>query len=190
MHFEIEGRTLHAHQMLLKHSRCTDVFGAMLRHDTSHVPIKDVSFETFSLLIKYLYTGTLHRQETAARLLELFRAARRWLVKPLAELCATRLVAPLNSLDVFPPASPTQWEQLWELLQLLAEDEGGNAAAKTLQDAAGNFMLRRIEALVEQPRFVERRAELAALLLECTYPAQVQKTRTRARPRAGGARAR
>ena len=43
-------------------------------------------------------------------------------------------------------------------------------AAEALQAAVGRFLLRHVEALVAQPVYVERRAELAALLLEHAYP--------------------
>ena len=43
--------------------------------------------------------------------------------------------------------------------------------------AAGRFMLQHVEALVSQPRFMERRTELAALLLEHAYPALLQEER-------------
>jgi len=163
--FEVEGRSLPAHRILLKSSLGTDVFGAMLRHDTAdsrtgRVPIAGVGYEAFAALIKFLYTGEFEAQETAL-LLEVFRAARRWLVGPLAALCAARLAARLSA---------ERWEGVWELLELLAEGEGGGEAAEALQAAVGRFMLRHVEALVAQPVYVERRAELAALLLEHALP--------------------
>ena len=163
--FEVEGRSLHAHRILLRSSLGTDVFGAMLRHDTAdsrtgRVPVAGVGYEAFAALIKYLYTGELEAQETAL-LLEVFRAARRWLVGPLAALCAARLAARLSA---------ERWQGVWELLELQAEGEGGGEAAEALQAAVGRFLLRHVEALVAQPVYVERRAELAALLLEHALP--------------------
>ena len=96
----------------------------------------------------------------------MFRAAQRWLVAPLAAKCAAQLVARLTT---------ARWESLWEVLELLAESEGGGEATETLQAAAGRFMLWHVEALVAQPQFVERRAELAALLLKHAYPAMLAR---------------
>ena len=52
------------------------------------------------------------------------------------------------------------------------EDEGGEdaGAAALLQEKVGRFMLQHVVKLVAQPRFVERRVELAALLLENACP--------------------
>ena len=166
--FEVQGRTLHAHRVLLRSSLSTDVFAAMLRHDTAdsrtgRVPIVGVSFEAFSLLMRFLYTGALE-ELAQSLLLQVFRAAQRWLVAPLAAKCAAQLVARLTTA-----------ETLWEVLELLAESEGSGEATETLQAAAGRFMLWHVEALVAQPQFVERRAELAALLLKHAYPAMLAR---------------
>ena len=79
---KVEGRTLHAHQVLLKWSLGTDVFAAMLSHDTAdsltgRVKVEDVSFEVFSLVVRFLYTG---KAEVPSELLPaVLRAARRFL---------------------------------------------------------------------------------------------------------------
>ena len=173
--FEVEGRTLHAHRILLRRSLGTDVFAAMLSHDTAdsltgRVKVEGVSFEVFSLVVRFLYTG---KAEVPSELLPaVFRAARRWMVGKLVALCAAQLS--VRCLRAVPPGdeqgAADRWEGMWGMLELVAEDPSGDAA-ECLQLAASRFMLRHVEALVEQARFVDNRAEIAEQLLEHAYPA-------------------
>ena len=163
--FEVEGRTLHAHRLLLRQSLCTDVFAAMLRHDTANshtgrVVIEGVSYAAFSLLLRYLYTGALAKTKDSPLLLEVFRASQRWLVGGLAALCAAQLVSQLST---------ARWAGVWELLELLAEDECGDETAKLLEKDVGSFLLCNVEGMVQQPECEGRHKELAALLLEDGY---------------------
>jgi hypothetical protein len=95
------------------------------------------------------------------------------MVGKLVALCAAQLSA--RCLRAAPPGGDEQgaadrWEGTWEMLDLVAEDPVGDAAER-LQLAASRFMLRHVEALVEQARFVDNRAEIAEQLLEHAYPA-------------------
>jgi hypothetical protein len=178
--FEVEGHTLHAHRVLLENTLGTDVFAAMLSHDTAdsltgRVKVRDVSFEVFSLVVRFLYTG---KAEVPSELLPaVFRAARRWMVGKLVALCAAQLSA--RCLRAVPPGGGEQdaadrwegmWKGMWEMLDLVAEDPGGDAT-ECLELAASRFMLRHVEALVEQDRFLDNRAQIAEQLLEHAYPA-------------------
>ena len=161
--FEVEGRALPAHRVLLKMSLGTDVFAVMLSHDTAdartgRVSVMGVSFEVFSLVIKFLYTG---KADVPPPLLpNVFRAARRWMVTKLMALCATRLGAQLST---------DRWDGVWEVIELVAEEPSG-FAPELLQLLAARFMLQHVEALVEQPCFVKRRVEIAQMLVEHAYP--------------------
>jgi hypothetical protein len=178
--FEVEGRTLHAHRVLLKRSLGTDIFAAMLSHGTSEscsgrVKVGDVSFEVFSLVVQFLYTGKA--DVPPKLLLAVFRAARRWMVDKLLDLCAAQLSARCVAWvsedegdgEQGAAGGRWEWEGVWELLELVSEVPSGDAA-ECLQLAASRCMLRHVEALVEQERFVQERVELADLLLGHAYP--------------------
>jgi hypothetical protein len=107
------------------------------------------------------------------------------MVGKLVALCAAQLSA--RCLRAVPPGGDEQgaadrWEGRWGMLELVAEDPGGDAAER-LQLAASRFMLRHVEALVEQARFLDNRAEIAEQLLEHAYPAFLLEEEVRGRLR-------
>ena len=87
-------------------------------------------------------------------------------------------------LRAVPPGGDEQgaadrWEGMWGVLELVAEDPGGDAAER-LQLAASRFMLRHVDALVEQARFVDNRAEIAEQLRLCCPTSAAGAARRRA----------
>eukprot|EP00937_MAST-01D_sp_MAST-1D-sp2_P007823 g7823.t1 len=166
--FEVGGRQLHAHAIVLSASLNTDVFDAMLGHGTADavtrvVPVADVRYEIFEHVLRFLYTGEAGISAIPdADLPDVFRAARRWMVARLQRAAAARLVSALST---------DHWQGVWELLALVAEDADGEAPLpQEMQAHAARFLLDHIREAVHQPIFVAQRGQLAQLLVRETLP--------------------
>lgn len=166
--FEVGGRRLPAHAIVLSASESTDVFDAMLDHGTADaitrvVPVADVRFEVFQHVLRFLYTGEAGGAAIPdADLPDVFRAARRWMVVRLQHAVVARLVGAL---------SVARWQGVWEVLALVAEDADGEAQLpQEMQAHAARFLLDNVREAVRQPTFVAQREQLAQLLVRETLP--------------------
>jgi len=87
--FVVEGKELYAHRFALA-QRCDffkTMFGSGMKEGSAHVriPIKDIQYDTFLILLKYLYTDLLNISED--NVLEVFRLADMYDLPKLSSHC-------------------------------------------------------------------------------------------------------
>jgi len=92
-----DKREFHCHKFLL--AARSEVFAAMLRHEflekqNSRVDVKEIDGETMELLLSYIYTGlvTDFKNVSELQLVELFKAADRYRLDHLKNMCEEELV--------------------------------------------------------------------------------------------------
>ena len=174
--FEVEGRTLHAHRIVLLCSRASEVFRAMLRHpmrEATHgapIRVEGVAFEVFKALVAYLYTGEAEVPPHLAA--PLLLATERYMVYPLQLECAHALVAEAD----FGP------DELWQALGIAAslqlppppeQPPELPSPAEVLRDAATRYVCDAaaaarpsLQALVAADEFVAYASDLVPRLHE------------------------
>lgn len=107
--FKIENRVLSCHKLIL--SAASPVFEAMLysqfaegsEYAANSIKIPDVSFDSFSVFINYIYTGELALPEDGLqmdRLMDLAYCAQKYLIDDLRKQCVKKLSEFLNNSTV------------------------------------------------------------------------------------------
>lgn len=94
--FVVEGRIIYAHQMLCR--RCP-VFDSMFtsqfrERDADCIPIPDVKYETFLLLLEYLYTDAVTITMDTA--MDLFQVADQYAIDRLKDLCEQKMLLAID----------------------------------------------------------------------------------------------
>lgn len=94
--FLVEGRIIYAHQMLCR--RCP-VFNSMFmsqfrERNAECIPIPDVKYEIFLLLLEYLYTDTVTITMDTA--MDLFQVADQYAIDRLKDLCEQKMLLAID----------------------------------------------------------------------------------------------
>jgi len=194
--FAVGGRTIHAHKVVLLSSRATTVFSRLLAHGVgaesgASIEIKDTTFASFELLLRFLYTGELKISDAEAcddaavqegsdeesPLEQLAQLAERYMVVPLqlrvARLMSLPLLKKAKDSSEVEPLLNTAWKNLAlsSTFQSAETAEDTQAAglllpSEILQSAAVHAVVDHLEHAVQAQYYDENREQLAGFLVD------------------------